>query len=371
MCISIEFHIAFCLFPLCLTNRVNYLAFGFSTCSSICNQYCSIQIKKKHCAFVAKNFQLVYNHTELKWYHCILHSRIEEGNSKMLSFHPNFDFLVLGAPMLQKLILSNRNYTSHVQYINILLGHSVLAVWLLPLFCAFRHRLSALQELIAEQCEIAATNQLLIFERELFEVQVDPRIPIKDYPGSISEANPILVFMKSYPDHKYFPRISYRKSYLDNKYFPRISYRKSYPDHKYFPRISYRKSYPDHKYFPRISYRKLYPDHKYFPRISYRKLYSDHKYFPRISYRKLYPDHKYFPRISYRKLYPDHKYFPRISYRKSYPDHKYSLGYHTISHIPTINISQGYHTVSHIPTINTSLGYHIVSCFLIIKLISP
>lgn len=75
-------------------------------------------------------------------------------------------------------------------------------------------RLSRLQEVIAEQCEVAAVNQILVVDGELLEHTVDPLAPVSDYPACITEGNPIFVFLKSYPDHRYFPNCVYRKFLL-------------------------------------------------------------------------------------------------------------------------------------------------------------
>jgi hypothetical protein len=75
----------------------------------------------------------------------------------------------------------------------------------------FYFRLSRLQEVIAEQCEVAAVNQILVWDGELLEHTVDPLTPVSDYPKSITADNPIFVFLKSYPDHRYFPNCVYRK----------------------------------------------------------------------------------------------------------------------------------------------------------------
>lgn len=72
-------------------------------------------------------------------------------------------------------------------------------------------RLSRLQEVIAEQCEVAAVNQILVVDGELLEHTVDPLAPVSDYPACITDYNPIFVFLKSYPDHRYFPNCVYRK----------------------------------------------------------------------------------------------------------------------------------------------------------------
>lgn len=70
-------------------------------------------------------------------------------------------------------------------------------------------KLSRLQEVIAEQCEVAAVNQILVVDGELLEHTVDPLAPVSDYPACITEGNPIFVFLKSYPDHRYFPNCVY------------------------------------------------------------------------------------------------------------------------------------------------------------------
>ncbi|XP_061187397.1 serine/threonine-protein kinase TBK1-like [Saccostrea echinata] len=77
-------------------------------------------------------------------------------------------------------------------------------------------KLSGLQEVIAEQCEVAAVNQILVVDGELLEHTVDPLDPVSEYPKSITEDNPIFVFLKSYPDHRYFPNCVYPE-------FPRFS----------------------------------------------------------------------------------------------------------------------------------------------------
>ncbi|KAJ8301580.1 hypothetical protein KUTeg_020567 [Tegillarca granosa] len=66
-------------------------------------------------------------------------------------------------------------------------------------------KLSKFQDLIAEQFDIAACEQLLLFEDDLFTNVVDSLTPIRDYPTSISISNPVLVFMKHYFDQKKFP----------------------------------------------------------------------------------------------------------------------------------------------------------------------
>lgn len=68
--------------------------------------------------------------------------------------------------------------------------------------------------MIAEQCEVAAVNQILVVDGELLEHAVDPLAPVSDYPACITEGNPIFVFLKSYPDHRYFPNCVYRKLLL-------------------------------------------------------------------------------------------------------------------------------------------------------------
>ena len=73
-------------------------------------------------------------------------------------------------------------------------------------------RLSRLQELVAEQCEVAAVNQILVLDGELLEQSVDSLATVDEYPKSITLHNPIYVFLKSYPDHRYFPNCIYRKS---------------------------------------------------------------------------------------------------------------------------------------------------------------
>ncbi|XP_055999732.1 inhibitor of nuclear factor kappa-B kinase subunit epsilon-like isoform X2 [Ostrea edulis] len=70
-------------------------------------------------------------------------------------------------------------------------------------------KLSHLQEVIAEQCEVAAVNQILVLDGELLEHTVDPLTPVSKYPKSITPDNPIFVFLKSYPDHRYFPNCVY------------------------------------------------------------------------------------------------------------------------------------------------------------------
>ena len=72
-------------------------------------------------------------------------------------------------------------------------------------------RLSRLQELVAEQCEVAAVNQILVLDGELLEQSVDSLATVEEYPKSITQHNPIYVFLKSYPDHRYFPNCIYRK----------------------------------------------------------------------------------------------------------------------------------------------------------------
>lgn len=66
-------------------------------------------------------------------------------------------------------------------------------------------RLSKFQDLIAEQFDIAACEQLLVFEDDLFTNVVESLTPIRNYPTSISVTNPVLVFMKHYFDQKKFP----------------------------------------------------------------------------------------------------------------------------------------------------------------------
>ena len=87
-------------------------------------------------------------------------------------------------------------------------------VWmkgLLPVIVNISYRLSRLQELIAEQCEVAAVNQILVLDGELLEQSVDSLATVDEYPKSITQHNPIYVFLKSYPDHRYFPNCIYRK----------------------------------------------------------------------------------------------------------------------------------------------------------------
>ncbi|XP_078309872.1 inhibitor of nuclear factor kappa-B kinase subunit epsilon-like [Crassostrea virginica] len=70
-------------------------------------------------------------------------------------------------------------------------------------------KLSRLQELVAEQCEVAAVNQILVLDGELLEQSVDSLATVDEYPKSITLHNPIYVFLKSYPDHRYFPNCIY------------------------------------------------------------------------------------------------------------------------------------------------------------------
>lgn len=74
------------------------------------------------------------------------------------------------------------------------------------------NRYSRLQELIAEQSEISAENQILIFEGEYLLTLIESEIsPVETYPKTINENTPIYVFSKIIMEPKAFQSAVYRK----------------------------------------------------------------------------------------------------------------------------------------------------------------
>ncbi|XP_060571477.1 serine/threonine-protein kinase TBK1-like isoform X2 [Ruditapes philippinarum] len=75
----------------------------------------------------------------------------------------------------------------------------------LKVYIKSENNLTTLQELIAEQTEIVAPSQLLIFDGQQLKDHVQAMLPISSYPKGITETNPIFVYNKHMDDFARFP----------------------------------------------------------------------------------------------------------------------------------------------------------------------
>ncbi|XP_053391289.1 serine/threonine-protein kinase TBK1-like, partial [Mercenaria mercenaria] len=75
----------------------------------------------------------------------------------------------------------------------------------LKVYIKSENNLTTLQELIAEQTEIDAPSQLLIFDGQQLKDHVQAMLPISSYPKGITETNPIFVYNKNMDDFARFP----------------------------------------------------------------------------------------------------------------------------------------------------------------------